>query len=252
MGPPAKRWNAARGQNMSLPANLNSQVIRNAFASPESFATTLLTLFIELYGTEGFQWDPETIRMELSDDLRVKIPQPNFDRLMTGINLITSDDFFRSLPDFITYCNILSGDTYDPRTWDPADAAEIAWGLTEALLIQPPEDDDENPFSEEIVAYIGQALDQEGIINPPDILKIAVRANDPARMVAGEYSDDPEMFNSIYDFEHGKTEDINNIVRDMLRRLTRQLESLPLRSGNTAGAVQQMLQSLDNKSSTSL
>lgn len=237
---------------MSLPANLNAQVIRNAFASPESFTTTLLTLFVELYGTEGFQWDPETIRMELSDDLRVEIPPPNFDRLMTGINLVTSDNFFRSLPDFITYCNILSGDTYDPRTWDPADASEIAWGLTEGLLIQPPEDNDDEPFSEEIVAYIGQALNQEGIINPPDILRIAVRENDPSRMVAGEYSDDPEMFNSIYDFETGKTEEINQTVRANLRRLIQQLESLPLRSGNTTGAVQQMLQSLDTKSSTSL
>jgi hypothetical protein len=43
--------------------------------------------------------------------------------------------------------------------------------MTEALLIQPPDDDDENPFSEDIVAYIGQVLNQEGIISPPDILK---------------------------------------------------------------------------------
>lgn len=212
----------------------------------------MLTLFVDMYGTEGFNWDPETIRMELEEDLRSKLPQANFDRLMAAINLLTSDDFYKSLPDFISYCNILSGDTYDPRNWDPADAAEIAWGMTEALLIQPPDDDDENPFSEDIVAYIGQVLNQEGIISPPDILKVAVRDDDPARMVAGEYSDDPEMFNSIYDFEAGKTAEIDQLVKANLQRLTQQLQSLPLRAGNPANAVQQMLQSLDSQSTSTI
>lgn len=237
---------------MGLPANLDAQVIRQLFASPNTFATTLLTLFVDMYGTDGFNWDPDTIRMELEDDLHVKIPTANFDRLMTAINLLTSDDFYRSLPDFISYCNILSGDTYDPRNWDPADAAEIAWGVTEALLIQPPDDEDEAPFSDDIVAYIGYALDQEGIINPPDILRIAVRENDPARMVAGEYSDDPDMFNSIYDFETGKTDEIDQMVKTNLRGLAQQLENLPLRAGNPAGAVQQMLQSLDSQSTSTI
>ena len=237
---------------MGLPANLNAQIIQQAFVSPEAFATTLVTLFVDMYGTEGFQWDPETIRMELEEDLHMKVPQANFDRLMAAINLMSSDDFFKSLPDFISYCNILSGDTYDPRNWDPADAAEIAWSMTEALLIQPPDDEDENPFSEDIVAYIGQVLNQEGIINPPDILKVAVRDNDPARMVAGDYSDDPEMFNSIYDFEAGKSEEINQLVKANLQRLAQQLTALPLRAGNPENAVQQMLQSLDTQSTSTI
>ena len=30
----------------------------------DSFATTLLTLFIDTYGTEAFDWDPKTIENE--------------------------------------------------------------------------------------------------------------------------------------------------------------------------------------------
>ncbi len=231
-------------------ATLDSQIIRTALLAPETFATTLLTIFVDTYGTEAFNWDPDTIRMEINDDFQITIPDPNFDRLMTAINLVTSDDFYKSLPDFVTYCNVLAGDTYDPRTWDPADAVEIAWGITEGLLIAPPEDDDENPFSDEIVAYIGQALNQEGIMQPPDVLKIAIRDQDPSAFVAGEYSDDPEMFNSIYDFESSKTEEINGNIKQAVRTLIQQLEALPLRSGDTAGAVQQMLQSLSSKNSS--
>ena len=217
-----------------------------------TYATTMVTLLVDTYGTECFAWSPETLEMEVNEDFDIKIPRPNFDRLLAGINLITSDDFYRSLPDFINYCNILSGDSYDPRHWDPADATEIAWGITEGLLLQPPEDDDEEPFAPDIVAYIGAVLDQEVIITPPDVLRIAVRDNDPASFVAGEFSDDPLMFNAIYDFEASKTEEINQAVRVGLTNLASQLDALQLRSGSARGVVQQMLQTLGNDQPDSL
>ncbi len=231
-------------------ATLDGQRVRDVFTSPDSFATTLLTLFVDMYGTEGFSWDPETIRLQLNDDLQLendkrnRIPEANLDRLMAAINLILSDDFYKSLPDFVTYCNVLAGDAYDPRTWDPNDAVEIAWGITEGLLISPPDDNDDTPFTEEITAYIGTVLNQEGIINPPDVLKIAIRDIEPATVVAGEYADDPAMFSAIYSFESGKTEEINNIVKASLQRLSDQLALLPLQSGSAVGAVQQMLRAL--------
>lgn len=220
---------------------------QRAFADPESFATTLLVAFVDEYGPEACHWSPETIQAELQDDFRLRLPQASFDRLMVAISLVTSDTFYRSLPDFITFCNILSGDTYDPRMWDPASAVEIAWGLTEGLIIWPPDDNDENPFSEEIAGYIGQVLDQEGIINPPDILRIAIRENDPVGQVAGSYSDDPEMFNAIYDFEASKTTDINTTVREALTRLSQQLEQLQTQNGSTSDIVRRLVGSLSNQ-----
>ena len=225
-------------------ATLDASALRTAVLSADTFATTLLTVFVDIYGTDAFTWDPETIRMEIDDDLNLKIPDANFDRLMAAINLILSNDFYKSLPDFITYCNVLCGDTYNPNTWDPADASEIAWGITEGMLIAPPDEQDEQPFTDEITAYIGQALDQEGIMDPPDVLKIAIRNKDATAFVAGEYADDPIMFDAIYDLESSKTTDINNTVRQNLKLLIQQLEALPLRNGTTTGAVQQMLQSL--------
>ncbi len=210
--------------------------------SPETFATPLVALCVDTYGTECFEWQPETLVLEINDDFRVTLPGTSLDRLLTGINLITSDSFYKSLPDFVTFCNIMSGDTYDPRTWDPADAAEIAWGITEGLLLSPPEDDDENPFTEEIVAYIGAAIDRAGMIHPPDVLKIAVRDQDPASFVQGEFSDDPMMFEAVYKLEGSKTEEINRLVRENLQRLAQQLDSLPLRTGTTSGVVKTMLQ----------
>lgn len=222
---------------------------RAAWSDPKAFASTLLVLFVDAYGTEGFSWAPETIKAEIQDDFGVKLPSGNFDRLMAAISIITTDDFFKSAPDFVQLCNVLSGDSYNPEQWDPADAMEVAWGVTEALLIDPPEEDE--PFSDEIRAYIGAVLDREGIMTPPDVLRLGVRDKDLSRRVQTEFSDDPTMFNAIYDFEASKTQEINENVRSSLMTLANQLDALPLRDGDAKGVVIKMLQSLQRASASS-
>ena len=220
------------------------QKLRSVFSDERSLATTLVTAFVDLYGTEGFTWSPETILLQLEDDLQLEMKQPVFDRLMAGIALLTTDGFYQSVPTFIRICNILSGDTYDPRTWDPADSSEIAWGITEALLLSPPDTDSPDPFSAEIRAYIGKVLDAEGIIDPPDVLKIAVRPSVPVGFSPQEFSDDPAMFTAVYQFEAEKTDAINATVLEGLRELVRQLEELPLQSGDTKNVRLRLTQAL--------
>lgn len=231
---------------------------RDVWSDEDSYALTLITLFIEEYvipwakakeegNTEEenpLNWDPETICLEIEDDHNISLPKLVHDRLMTAINLLTTDSFFKSCPDFIAYCNVLAGTPYGPE-FDPADSVEVAWGITEAMLISPPDDNDEEPFTDEIRAYIGQALDDEGIMNAPDILQIALR---DAKLtdVQGEFSDDPTMFNAIYDAESSKTDDINRAIRQNLRQLLAQLRELPLQDGDTS-KVEQMLQQLDQR-----
>jgi hypothetical protein len=121
--------------------------------------------------------------------------------------------------------------------WDPADAEEVAWGITEALLISPPEEEDKEPFNEEIRSYIGAVLDSEGIINPPDILRVALRAARVSPSIE-DFSDDPAMFNAVYDLEAGKTEDINQSIRMKTELLVAQLAALNLENGNTQQVVE--------------
>lgn len=217
--------------------------LRDSWANDDAFATTLLVLLVETYSVEALTWLPETIAMEIEEDFDVRLPRANIDRLMTAIALQTTDDFYKSLPDFVQFCNILSGDSYDPRVWDLADSEEVAWGITEAMIIEPPEE--EEPFTDEIRAYIGATLDAEGIIQPPDILKIALRgAPDIVGQISGDFSDDPEMFGAIYDLEGAKTSAINQYVKGNLLKLGHQLEQLPLAVGETAGVVQKVFQTL--------
>lgn len=211
------------------------------WTDPNSFGFALLVVFLDTYGTEGLSWEPTTIAMEIESDFQVDLPQPNFDRLLVAIQILTTDSFYRSLPDFVAFCNILSGDTYDPRMWDPAEADEIAWGITEALIIDLP--DEEDPFSDEILAYIGKALDDEGIMNPPDILRLAIRDGANTMRIQDDYTDDPEMFAAIYGAEASKTDSINDLIRNRLAALSDQLTKLQLRTGNAKDVISGLLRS---------
>lgn len=211
--------------------------------SPQTFASVLLTVFLDRFGVEGLQWDPGTITLEVEEEFDVDLPQASLDKLLVAINLVTSDAFYRSLPDFVMFCNVLSGDTYRPDMFDPADSSEVAWGLTEGLLLSPPEDDQDGPFSDEIRAYIGAVLDQEGIINAPDVLKIALRKANVSD-AANEFSDDPDMFNAIYDVEAGKSAEVDNIIRAKVQMLLGQLQALQLQNGATGAVVKTLAASL--------
>lgn len=219
---------------------------KSVWLDANSFATTLLTLFIDTYGTEAFDWDPKTIESEIESDYGIKLPRSIFDRLMAAISIVATDGFFQSLPDFINLCNVLSGDSFDPTVFDPADAGECAWAMTEALMLSPPDDNEEEPFNQEIVDYISEVLKSEGILTPPDILKVGLRKDykEIVEKVRYDFSDDPEMFQAIFETEKGKTEDINDLVKARLAALVQQLEKLPLANGDASGAAKKLMSAL--------
>lgn len=223
------------------------QRVRAMLTSDETFATTLLVWCADEFhdhrdahgDLEFLSWHPATLRKELEERYGCKLPQTTVDRLMAAIAVTTSDTFFQNVPDFIQLANVLSGDTFDPTVFDPADSAECAWAVTEALLLHPPENDE--PFSDDIRAYIGYVLKDEGYVTPPDILKIAIDGDFSDR-VSYDFADDPEMFEGIYAVQQGKTEEIEEIVRSGLQELVSQLRELPLRHGDTRALEQQATQ----------
>jgi len=230
---------------MSAPDSL-----RHAFRDPDSFATTLLAAYLDLYvGSDPdddpmgcLDWSPETIRQELKQDLGLDLSRLAMDRLLTGIRLMTQDGFFTSLPDFIEICNVLAGSPASPGVFDPATALECAWGIAEATLLLGP--DTEDPFSQEIKDYIAAALAAEGIIRPPDALRLADLSELQDKAQYG-FTEDPLIFGAVWDLESAKTQEINVLVQSSLRSMLDQLGALRLRQGDTLRVVAKMLRRLD-------
>jgi len=149
---------------------------------------------------------------------------------MAAIMLLTTDDFYKRLPAFIRLCNVMADDSFDLHTFDPADTAEMTWAITEAMMLYPPEE--EEPFTDEIRFYIGHMLNEEGIVDPPDVLRIAMR--DVERVdPLGDMADDPDMYQGMYENQQGKSKEIVDMVKGQLQSLFRQLQTLPLTNGDT-------------------
>jgi hypothetical protein len=229
----------------------NHKALKAAFSNPKSFGATLLAAYVSAYGVEGLEWDVEAIRLNIQSDFGVELSDELLARLSMAIAIATSNIFFVSLPDFIDICNVLSGDILDPTVFDPADAEEIAWAITEALIIDPPDDDNTDPFVPEIIGYIQEVLKAEGILNPPDILRLGISDKFAFDNVANEWSTDPVMFEAITKFEQDRTEDINETLRERLFELVAQLEALQI-AGFSANTTKKLLQALSHQQESRL
>jgi hypothetical protein len=225
---------------------------RALLVDPDTYATTMFVIAVDTFGPECLYdaedpergpWHPATFKSMLEEHFGVTVPKGNLDRLLAAITIVTTDIFFHSVDRFIVLANVLAGDTFDPMTFEIADTAECAWAITEALILDPPDEETE-VFADDIRHYIGFILDQEGYIEAPDVLKIALNANKKDSVRYG-FSDDPEMFQAIYDVQKGKTEDIVHVIRDGLLALRQQLQALRLQSGTTDEIVQRLGQMLE-------
>lgn len=218
---------------------------RNEFWKDEaSFATTLVAGLLNEFGTEALSWAPPSILTIVNEELNVTIPERNFDKLMVGVALLTTDVFYKSLPDFITMCNVMSGSSVVVDSFDPADLMECAWGITEAFMLATPDDDDENPFDDQIVRYIGSRLDYEGILQAPGVLKLGLRNNDPISEVRYTFSDDPLMFQSIWESSQESSAYLDAAVRERTMTLLQQLAKLPLEDAEMAENLQERANSV--------
>ena len=213
---------------------------RTLLLSEEAFATPLFLIVMDRYGTEAMQWTPETIRMELEADFQCELPSISLDKIMAAITIVTTNFFYKDVGRFISICNILAGDNFNPDIFDPADPEEMLVGITEAMLLWPPDEDKQDTeFSEEIREYIKQCLGAEGILQPFDALKLAFPA-DQSVNVDVEYADDPEMYSAIYQVQQRKTAEMRSMYLDNISALSQQLSTLSLTNGVTETIVKQL------------
>jgi hypothetical protein len=213
------------------PRQAKKRPAKECWQDPELLTTPLLTLFLDAFGTTALAWLPDTVRREVRDEFGAALPPASLDRIMAGCHLLTSDDFWQDPTTFNELCLIFSGHLAQPDVWVPADAAECAWGLTEAYLLDPP--DDSEPVSDEIRLFLGHVLDEEGVVDPPDVLRLAVRDRDSHDAVK-DWADDPDVYSGIWQSQKEKSDAIVAWVRERLELFMKQMHALPLRHGNTS------------------
>jgi hypothetical protein len=232
----------SRAANPGSPQLAPRAASRALLLSEDSYATVLLLLVLDTYGRDALQWHPDTLRMALESDFGLELPKESLDKIMAGITILTTNYFYKDVRRFIELCNVLSGDDFQPDEVEPADASEVLWGIVEATLIYPPnEDPQDTQYSPEITAYIGEVLKRDGIALPPDVLRLGGNTG-AAEQVAADFADDPDMFAAMWEVQQAKRGELVELLQGNLREMAVQLRLLPLENGSTEELLQQMQQ----------
>ncbi len=236
MSSPAK---PARRYRYNISGPMKSRLVQRALLQDdETFATPLVLIALDCFGTEALEWTPETIKHELEDTFSIQVPDVNLDKIMAAVMILTTNYFYQDIRSFIHICNVLAGNDFDPTEFDPADPFEMMLAINEAFLLWPPSADSgpDEQFSEEIQEYIRQVLNAEGVLKPIDVFRVAMR-EDRSSQVAEDYADDPEMFAAVYQTQQDKVGELGTAYLEAMQELTDQLEDLVLQNGSTAELV---------------
>ena len=205
------------------------QELGRALANPATFATSLIMILLDEFGTEVFEWEPETVTIELASNYNVEIPDENMDKIWSMITALTTNQFYVSVEMFNVITQSLMGEGASFDVFIPADPEDIAWGVTEVLLNDPPEDGEE--FSQEVQRYAGLILSENGIFQKPTMLDFAVMPREnPVLDLDTAFTDDPIMFQTAFAQQKQKVELLEAFVKTKLEALMTEIVKLPLQN----------------------
>lgn len=198
-------------------------------------ASTLLLVAVDTYGgsvllgDDETRWSPHTIEMEINQDAGGLV-DAYFGKLMAACEMMTTDHFTTSLPDFMRLCNTLcespGGDSPD---W--ADADEMAWALTEYVILNGSKA--HLKFHPEIAAYTRKKLLEEGFTRVPSILDKITGSPGEVLIPPGsdrDLSEDPEMAADSNSNQAGLAQAVYDYVSERVQLLLQQIGLMALSS----------------------
>jgi hypothetical protein len=193
---------------------------------PETPATILLVIFIDEFGTECLEWEPQTLQLEVEGTWGVKLPATNWDKLYAVFTALTTNTFERAAEGFIQICNGINGDN-DFTNFTPATVEDMCLAVAEMSLIDPPEKGN-FPFSPEVVAYINEKLKDEGFVQAPKLLSPYVKEYEPMeepKLIEEEES----LYKMHYNAQRERRAEIEGEAVTRLSDIIQRLQVTPLR-----------------------
>lgn len=203
---------------------------RELFESEDAFASSLIALLVDAYTTDVFTWEPEVIGLQVQDDFTAIIPKNNMDKIMSLILSMTTLQFYTDWSFFNETCKSLNGEGADPDSLVLADPEDLAWGVTEIALNDPPDDKIGNgDYSPEVCEFAGRVLSANGIWQPPKLLSFAALPENAA--LNSDLSDDPTFFETAMKMQQDERTRLEQYVGEKYRALLAEVKSLPINVG---------------------
>ena len=189
-----------------------------AFLINEStFATTLHTIALKIFGADIYGWEPEMFDLEFRDELDVNVPPLNQEKLISLILSISTNTYYEDPQVFTVFTEILNGNEADFTTLTPdLLPAEMAWAITELKL-----SDETQPFSTDVATYAGVILGENGFFSPPPSLSFATIPPRYLGSTPGEEIDQMKAQN----LQHNRI--IESYISEQSTELFNQIQTLP-------------------------
>lgn len=218
-----------------IPGGKEHTTLQELWKSEDAFATTLIAVLIDHYGTDILDTEPEVIRDYVSGEFNVEPIEANVDKVMALTLGLTTDQFYNSYESFHYICEALNGATVDFSQWSPLEPEYMAWGVAEMLLNDPAEAVKQQPldpappppesrFGPEVRRYMGVILKENGIYTGFNMLSDAEFVDEPPD------TGDPIMFNAYFDRMEDLKKDVNEYVAQRLAAMVFQLKNTPIKN----------------------
>lgn len=222
---------------------------RKAWLEPDTYASVLLGIAVKEFDKHRdprkdkkvscLDWTPRTLIAEVEQTFGVDLDIHHVDLLMAGVLIATTDRLYQDERVFNDMCHVLSNEMLTPGVFIPTDVCGMAWGVTEAWFLHPPENGFDG-FSPEVAGFIDSLCKEEGLVRPPKILSMAGSNATASREVEANFADDPGFLQDIWRVEASKTADIDSYIRDRLENMVRQLTELELIDGDQKQVAHQL------------
>jgi len=195
-----------------------------------TFGTVLVAIVLKAYGAAALNWDPLTLRVQLSEDFGAEVARVPYGKLMALINVITTDTVYRSVPVFDTTVHALAGDPGNGMEEIP-EVDDVAWAAVEITMADPEPPGIPGgrvPWSQDIAGYVGLALDREGISGEPKALFWARRRSVPT---ASDQTENPDFYNAAMGTAQAKATEVDALIDHRIEVLVDHLAQLGVKPG---------------------
>jgi hypothetical protein len=192
---------------------------------PDLFATVLLAGVTDLFGTECWSWEPETLELELREQ-GIELDEPSSDRLNALITALTTDRFFNEPAVFGHVAESLVGDPVDLSDSPDVDPEAVAWAVAEVRLNHGTNED--VTFSADVARYVGTVLEDHGLMDAPPGLEFADYPPGVQESASDVLGSDPDLFAAHYGRVQDEKSRISQFVAERVRELLKQLHEIPL------------------------
>lgn len=190
------------------------------------FVTSITLAFLNKFGEEALGWDPYIVRDAFEGGFGFdKMPQRMFDKLNCGLSLIGTDLFTQSIEGFLTGCACMNNKVLDGSTAAFASLEDCAWGIWEYINLNGDVDQSSRPtepFCPDIIKYIQETANLNGVIKFPVWMEFAQRPDDELPDMSG----DVDLFETYMLRQQDYIADLEGYMKARQAKLTEELAKL--------------------------